>query len=548
MSVFSEAAGFSRLAWDLKAFLRQRLSPDAARATLRSRLARRDANFLEMVDRRIVAVPASPYRPLLALAGCEPGDLEHLVRTRGLEATLRQLRAEGVYVTFDEFKGRAPMVRRGREIPLAPGAFRNPLARHYYWTKTGGTTGTGTRVSTDLARLADLAPYILVAHEAYGLADVPKAIWRGMLPAGAAINSLLASAVTGDFPRRWFTPLAAGDLTSSRKYPLATYAIIALSRLNGVPLPWPEHVSPDRADVVARWAADAAASHGRCHVSTSASMALRVCEAARAHGLDLTGTTFSGGGEPMTDAKAAGIARAGADCRPTYFSTETGAIGMSCVSPVDPNDQHLLSDSVALVQHPHPVPGVAAAVDAFNVTTLLPSSSHVMLNVELDDYGVVERRTCGCAFEALGFTEHVRHIRSFRKLTGEGVTLVGSDMERILEQVLPATFGGSPLDYQLSEEEDATGFTRLALVVSPRVAIRSEADVVKVVLAELGRSGAGSDHARATWQHAGTLQVRRTEPVWTDRGKLLPLHFSSRRRPEGDTSQQGRDDRAGRPS
>ena len=56
-------------------------------------------------------------------------------------------------------------------------------------------------------------------------------------------------------------------------------------------------------------------------------------------------------------------------------------------------------------------------------------------------------------------------------MTGEGMTLIGTDMVRILEEDLPRRFGGSPLDYQLMEEEDERGFTRLSLVVSPDVVL-----------------------------------------------------------------------------
>jgi len=92
------------------------------------------------------------------------------------------------------------------------------------------------------------------------------------------------------------------------------------------------------------------------------------------------------------------------------------------------------------------VPGSDITVDAFHFTTLLPTARKLLLNVESDDYGVVETRSCGGPLESYGYTEHLRQIRSFRKLTGEGVTLVGSEMLRILEEVLPARFGGSPLD------------------------------------------------------------------------------------------------------
>lgn len=72
----------------------------------------------------------------------------------------------------------------------------------------------------------------------------------------------------------------------------------------------------------------------------------------------------------------------------------------------------------------------------------------------------------GCPLEDLGLTDHLRQVRSFSKLTGEGVTLIGSDVVHILEEVLPARYGGSPLDYQMMEVEDEDGFTRLWLLVS----------------------------------------------------------------------------------
>jgi hypothetical protein len=165
------------------------------------------------------------------------------------------------------------------------------------------------------------------------------------------------------------------------------------------------------------------------------------------------------------------------------------------------------------------------SVDAFQCTTLLPSARKVMLNVELDDYGIVEERTCGCAWQELGFRTHLRGIRSFRKLTGEGMTLIGTDMIRILEEDLPRRFGGSPLDYQLLEEEDERGFTRLSIVVSPEVSLSNEADVIDVVLKALESAGHAAALSRTIWGQAQTLRVRRMKPVWTKRGKLMPLHI-----------------------
>jgi hypothetical protein len=136
-------------------------------------------------------------------------------------------------------------------------------------------------------------------------------------------------------------------------------------------------------------------------------------------------------------------------------------------------------------------------------------------------------------------TTHLRDIRSFQKLTGEGVTLIGSDMVRILEEVLPSRFGGSPLDFQLLEEEDDAGFTRLSLIVSPRVDLEDEDLVIEAVLQELGSGDAAADISRAVWSQAGTLRIRRTEPVLTARGKLLPLHMVKRGGPAGSRSSSG---------
>ena len=75
------------------------------------------------------------------------------------------------------------------------------------------------------------------------------------------------------------------------------------------------------------------------------------------------------------------------------------------------------------------------------------------------------------------------------------------------------------------EEEDASGLTRLVLVVSPRVEIADEANVIAVVMQALRDSSPMGDAARSVWQNAQTLRIKRMEPIATPRGKLLPLHI-----------------------
>ena len=201
---------------------------------------------------------------------------------------------------------------------------------------------------------------------------------------------------------------------------------------------------------------------------------------------------------------------------------------MGCGQPLDPTDVHLLTDICTIIQHPRQVPGTDLMVDAFNFTTLLPTAPKLMLNVESDDYGILEQRSCGCPLEEPGLSLHVRQIHSFRKLTGEGITLVGSDILYILEEVLPGRFGGTLLDYQLQEEEDEHGFTRINLLISPGVEIVDERAVIDTLLEALGRSSVSADYARAVWDQARTIHIKRAEPVLTRRGKLLPLHIATR--------------------
>jgi hypothetical protein len=450
-----------------------------------------------------------------------------MIRAKGLEETLRELREAGVYVTFEEFKGREPIVRAGQVIPVQARDFDNPYLSYYYQTESGGTTSAGTRVMIDLDHLADRVPVIMLTYDAHGLMDVPTAIWFGILP-DSGLNTVLSRARFGQVPQRWFSPVTSRDLRPSLLFRLATQYIIVMGRLCGAPIPWPEPVRLDQAVVVARWAAETLKAHGACVIRTHVSKALRVCIAALEEGLDLTGAIFSGGGEPPTPAKVREITRTGARWIPSYYFSEAGPVGMGCARPADCNDLHFLKDHLALIQYPCQVPRSGITLDAFYFTTLLPTAPKLLLNVESDDYGVMEHRSCGCPLESYGFTEHLRHIRSFRKLTGEGMTLVGSDMVRILEEVLPARFGGSPLDYQLLEEEDDTGFTRLSLLVSPKIKIDDETAVIETVLEALGHGSPSADLARAIWSQARTLRVKRMEPIWTARGKLMPLHLAQR--------------------
>ena len=103
------------------AFLRRPIRPSDAREIVQRRLVRRDADFLVLVRREVFGLAREPYRALLRYAGCKLGDLERLRRPDGVEGVLGALARHGVYVTLDEFKGRAhsPAVTGSRGNPRA---------------------------------------------------------------------------------------------------------------------------------------------------------------------------------------------------------------------------------------------------------------------------------------------------------------------------------------------------------------------------------------------------------------------------------------------
>jgi hypothetical protein len=507
------------------------MTPAEARAILRRRLENRSANLLDVFERFVFPHASSPYHQLLRVAGVQPGDVRGMLARDGVDTTLRRLRDAGVHIAFEEFKGTRPVERSGVVIEAGPQAFVNPGARAYYQTETGGSTGRGRHVQLDVDHLLARVPHRLVSDEIHGMLGIPSALWFETLP-GNGPQSILQRAPYGAVPVRWFTPVLRGRGAPPWKHRIANRAIVEAARMSGIPFPRPEYVPLDRAEIVARWAAEMCATHGRAAVFTHPSKAVRVCLAARDLGLDLAGAVFAGGGEPVTQAKVDAIARAGARFVSGYIAMETGIIGMQCAHAVDPNEQHFFSDHLAVVQYPRRLDDFAVTVDTFYFTTLLPSATRLLINVELDDFGVITQRRCGCPFEALGYTDHIRDIRSFRKLTGEGMTLIGTEADRILGQDMPALCGGTALDYQLSEEEDELGLTRLILTVHPRVP--SNDDAIRAALLDaLSRTSIGAALAGTIWSQASGVRVRRAEPEWTGRGKLplfLPLKRASRNR------------------
>lgn len=510
-----DAGMLVRLARDLPPFLRTPVTVEQAREVTRRRQASREDRFLWMARQMVYGHPRSPYLRLLRAAGCEYGDLERLVAREGLEAALQRIAGQGVYVTFDEFKGRREAVRGSRRFSFAEADFDNPHLTSHYEVRSGGTGGPATSVKMNLAFVADLAVNTALAFDAHGLFRHDHAIWLA-----AGVTPLLIYAKMGRPPLVWMyqvEPLPFQVRAGSRYLAL-------LGRLASASLPVPAFLDlGDTEKMAARLVALRGEGRSIC-VTTYASSAVRVAAAARDKALDLAGVCFITLGEPFTEAKQRIVEASGARALVRYAFTEGGIIGYACGTPQGSDDLHFFSDCYGLVQRRRFVGDSGLEVDGFLFTSLLPTAPKVLLNVESGDYGTVERRPCGCPLGAAGLTTHLSRIRSFEKLSSEGMTFVQTDLIRVLEEALPARFGGTGADYQVLEEEDA-GILKLSLIVSPRVGAVDEEQVRRVFLDELGRTGGLAQAGARVWQRADTVVVRRQWPRATRAGKILPFQI-----------------------
>ncbi len=198
-------------------------------------------------------------------------------------------------------------------------------------------------------------------------------------------------------------------------------------------------------------------------------------------------------------------------------------MGFGCFNPEFVDEIHFFRDALALIQYETEVSTMYQPVNAFLFTSLLPTTPKVLLNVENGDYGVMTTRKCGCYFEQLGFTGHIHTIRSFQKLTSQGMTVFSIDLVRVVEEVLPNKFGGTSIDYQILEEEDKDGRTYMTIVVRPDVGEMDENKIIEVVLAELRQGNDAYRMAAAIWSQTNTIRVKRMNPITTPRAKLLPV-------------------------
>lgn len=521
--MLSDLRAAARFAGGLGPFLRHTISLTDARALLERSLRERERQFLRLLDGAVFGNPVSPSRALLAWAGITRDRLAELIGQCGIERALEHLFDAGVYVTVDEFKGNSPILRPGLELRVRARDYGNPLAIGHALGTSGGTRSAGTALTVDLDFLAHESAYQHLIRASQRLEGRHMILWRPAPPGMAGIKIILRASKIGTPVSRWFSQTPVRWDADNRKYALFLTAAAGISRLAGRSLPFPEHVPLNEPETIARAIAD----HHRRGVSVlvdcPVSSGVRVSLAAQKAGLDISGAAFRVGGEPLTESKADIIKRSGCRVFCHYHISEFGMLGAACADPSDLDDVHVTHDKTALIRRPLDVDGIR--VDALYATALHPSATRVVINAETGDHAEMADRECGCAFGRMGYSTHLTRIRSYEKLTSEGMTFLGSALVDVVERVLPGRFGGAPGDYQFVESE-LDGLPSVSIVVSPRVGDVDANALTAAVLDALSARSAPDRMMAALWRDGDTLRVQRREPFITRSAKVQTLHVT----------------------
>ena len=501
--------------------LREPVLPSHAKAAILRRSASRQDAFLQMLERGIFAQPASPYRPLLDTAGYDLARIRALVAQTGVEETLRTLCRAGVYVSIEEGKGIRDARRGPHTFRFKEQDFLNPLMQSGLRTSSTGTRGRARMTWISAADRRLLAEHLAVALAAYGLDRPAVGVWYPTVGT-TSLGVALLFAVLRNTPSRSFTQIPGRSGRDNSAFYAGVYAG---ALLRGIVLPSQTYVPLGGESRMLPWFDEQRGGRGYV-IDTSASSALRLALAAERARRRLTNVTFLTSGEPLTPRKLAVIRASGARAFSYYSFTDFGRAAFGCASPASADDAHICRDIVAIITRRRPADFLGSEVDALLVTALMPEARRTLLNAETGDYARLTTRTCGCLLEEMGWREHLEEIRSFEKLTPEGGTFWGSKLISLLEETLPARFGGDPTDYQLLEQEDRDGFTRLTVVIHPRLGPIDEDALLDCVGATLQEFSGDIPRLLKT---GGTLGVRRAVPIVSGSvGKLMPLHRLAR--------------------
>ncbi len=511
-ATWRDAAGYVRFAAGLRAFLRETISVDAARNCVHVWIRQREERFLDKIMRSVYSNPKSPYLLLLREAGCEFGDVQQLVSADGLDAALANLRDNGVYVAWEEFKGRTPCRRGSAIFHFKELDFDNLLSRGHYQVSSGGTSGAPARMRIDLEDHAESAPDWAVWFEASGWLGQPLIFWTpthtGM------VNRYLKCAKFGARYTRWF---ATTGMTAPQDRIRSALVHGLAQRIGGFSRPW--RLPIGQPDEIGKYLHHLLRQGLRPLVNTAPSAAAGLSLWALRQGVSLDGVSFLLGAEPVTAARVKTIEVSGARACATYGTSEAGWIGAQFPGAEHPDEVSIFRNAYSVIPRHAPANGGAAPL---LLTGLRKASPKVLLNTEIGDSGVILNGGSS-ATNSLGYCQRIHTIRSLKKVTVFGVTLDLPDLYQILEESLPARFGGGPHDYQIVEDEDEKGLATMRLLVSPEIGQVAESDVRDFFLCALRKRKPYYGFMAKVLDEADAFRVERRAPVLTAHGKLLPV-------------------------
>jgi len=525
-SDLKKAKGTLTLAAGIRNFLREPITVPQAKEELKEILDRREENFLALTRTQIFERPGSPYLKLLQHAGCEFSDLRTLVLHHGLAKTLEHLAKGGVYLTSDEFKGKKEVVRGGLSFRVSPKDFEPSYKASGFVIQSSGTRNRPVRYTISLEWLNLRTLAMAVYFSAHNLFSHTHAMYDAILPGAGGVNNLLCYAKLGICTDRWFArKIPVNHWLDGQYHYLMTYLIVMMGKWFGPGFPKPEFIDVKDLERIVRWVLEKKRQGKTCCIGSAASNAARIARVAWEIGESLEGVKFNVSGEPLTEAKREVMERVGATVTVRFAVSAGINVGYGCANPAHVDELHVNQHMLEVIRHPNPLADDGSAIHPLLATTIHPSAMTLLLNVDNGDYATVERRDCGCDLEKAGLTLHLHHIRSYEKFTSEGMNYFYGDLFELFEKILPAEFGGGPGDYQLVEEEDTQGQTRLSLIVHPAVGELHEEKILSRLRGALAQGSRGNRFMTNLWQDAGTFRVVRKVPHSSGRGKILPLHM-----------------------
>ena len=487
---------------------------DECKQYVEDSMQKREENFLYTVKELIYGYKNNPYRMLLDNAHIAFSDVQAITKQEGIEGALQILKDEGVYITFEEFKGRKITKRNGKEFCFTQRDFRNEFKGILGKVYSGTSQGSGTVINWGYEYLINKTRHEMIMFDMHGCLNYPFAIWYPIFPSHLILYAMRLRKMRVPLSI-WYTPVTFPSPKRVQDFfDLYMYRIKVLHKISL------KYVPLDSPYPIAEWAACMIKQYGKCSISAFCSGAVRICLAAKEKGLSIRGTVFFVAGEPLTQQKREEIEGCGCKVVNAYYFSEGGFVGCSCISQGSTADEiHFFKDCFAIIQHKRNIPGYENTVGAFLVTSFYKDCPILMLNLENGDYGTIKQVDCAHTYDDAK-KQHIMNIRSFEKLTTEGVTFYINDFIPIIEERFPRKFGGSSIGYQLVEDVDKRGLSRLILYIHPDIVGIDEREVKNTLYKNIS-TNINRDIRLKMWEQIKVLRIRREVPLATVRGKII---------------------------